>query len=83
MSTQRHPIIPDSFVDDYNADSVAEALRKAELRPSTTPDEERKRCPNCGALGVMPKSAKMKDYDCRKEGNYKCDRCFSHFDDPA
>jgi len=40
-------IVPDSFVDDWDADSIAEALAKAEAAPSTTDPRAQQRCPDC------------------------------------
>jgi hypothetical protein len=47
-------IVPDSFTDDWNADSIAEALAKAEAAPSTTDPRAQQRCPDCLAARLTP-----------------------------
>ena len=77
-------IIPDSFLDDWGADTVPEALRKAEAAPSTTPDDERRRCPYCGGCQVRTKPDSYSSGHKRPE-KFVCAKagCRRHFDQPA
>jgi len=47
-------IVPDSFTDDWDADSIPEALAKAEAAPSTTDPRDQQRCPNCLTARLTP-----------------------------
>ena len=80
-----HDIIPEEFREEFgDSETVADALRRAEGRPSTTPDSERERCPFCGSLSVEQRSPRshqlqpdLSAWKCRAEG------CRRGFDSPA
>jgi hypothetical protein len=74
-------VVPDEFVESWGAASVEEALEKAEQAPTTTPTDERKRCPVCATQRVYPKPSKG-DQSTRKPGEYVCANRH-HFDDPV
>ena len=95
MSAKRHPptdnrtpdrdphdIIPDGFLEAYGATSIPEALRKAERAPSTTNPHTQPRCPDCGSIKCIPKPGHH-ELDAKKETDWKCGECGSHFDDRA
>ena len=77
-------IVPDSFVDDYDAETFEEALRKAEEATTTTPDSEQPRCPDCGSKHIIQKNSRKPCHN-RIETNWKClkSNCLHHFDEPA
>ena len=79
-------IVPPEFMERWATDtgSVADALRRAERAPSTTPESERKRCPFCGSRQVAVKSRKREGQH-RKAGKLKCEHqgCRRHFDKTA
>jgi hypothetical protein len=50
-----HDIIPESFCEDWGADTIAEALRTAEEAPSSTDPATQPRCPHCLARRLRPK----------------------------
>jgi len=74
-------VIPDEFPEMWDADGVEEALEKAERAPTTTPREERKRCPECGATRVRLKTAAVKQSH-QIDTTRKCNSCLAHFDNP-
>jgi len=80
-SNDPREVVPDEFVDSWGASSVEEALEKAEEAPTTTPADERKRCPVCATQRVYPKPNKG-DQSTRKPGEYVCTNRH-HFDDPV
>lgn len=85
MSLQRteySEIVPDNFLDAHNAETVEEALKKARSAQSTTPESERKRCPRCKSIDIKPKSDQITSNSQRKDGNYHCHSCRSHFEKP-
>ena len=82
---QRDPygIIPEGFLEAYNATSIPEALRKAERAPSTSNPYEQPRCPSCGSTKVIVKPG-HREIDHKQDTDYKCGGdCGAHFDDPA
>ena len=95
MSAKRHPptdnpnrdrdphdIIPDGFLEAYGASTIPEALRKAERAPSTTNPHTQPRCPDCGSIKCIPKPGHH-ELDAKKDTDWKCGECGSHFDDRA
>lgn len=97
MSAKRHPptddskrdrdphdIIPDGFLEAYNATSIPEALDKAERAPSTTNPYTQPRCPDpdCGSIKVIPKPGHRELPD-KLDTNFSCGECGAHFDEPA
>jgi len=76
-----HGIIPDSFLADWQADSIREAMRKAEAAPSTSDLTTRKRCPACGSTAWFEKGDVEMDHK-RPEPNC-CSDCGEHFNEPA
>ncbi|WPH59251.1 hypothetical protein AFNJKBDN_CDS0034 [Halorubrum virus V_ICIS4] len=76
-----HGIVPDGFCDDWNADSIPAALRKAEAAPSSTATYDRYQCPDCESVQVAAKSEKWASEQ-RAAGAYKCLDCGSHFAEP-
>lgn len=74
-------VVPESFLDDYDADTIPEALETAERRPSTTDPDDLSRCPECGSTQIKRKVAH--DHSDRQPGNWRCTCCWRHFDDPA
>ena len=74
-------IIPEGFVDAYDATSIPEALRKAEQADPCTPTDEMKRCPTCLTVRIRIKVGDP-DRDQRTAGAYTCAECSSHFDEP-
>jgi len=82
--TDPHGILDDlTFVDDYDAETVAEALRKAEQAPSTTPESELQSecCPYCGSTRIKEKR-KKNAMSHRRPEDYRCTNAH-HFDNPA
>lgn len=76
-----HGIVPDDFCDAWDADSIPEALRKAEAAPSSTATYDRYQCPECESVQVASKSEKWASEQ-RAAGAYKCLDCGSHFAEP-
>lgn len=70
-----------SFLDDWDADTVEEALRKSEEAPSTTPESEFDRCPFCDSIRVRTKR-QNRSMSHRRPEKYKCTNGH-HFDKPG
>jgi ribosomal protein L37AE/L43A len=62
-------IVPDSFTDDWGADSIPEALAKAEAAPSTTDPRAQQRCPDCLAARLTPLTEEY------SSGEWACTEC--------
>ena len=79
-----HGLIPDQFREEFgDCETVVDALRRAAARESSTPDADRRCCPECYSLSVTPKSdSSMIDSAQRLDGAWKCSECFEHFDEP-
>ena len=77
-----HDIVPDGFCEAYGADTIPEALEIAEQASSTTPDEERYRCPECGSFRITTKQ-RTQDMEHAVDTEHKCTMCKAHFDKPA
>ena len=77
-----HDIVPDGFCEAYGADTIPEAIEIAEQAPSSTPDEERYRCPECGSQRIKTKR-QIQDMEHRVDTDYKCTNCLAHFDERA
>ena len=71
-------IVPEGFVDQWDADSVEEALAKAEAAPTTT--EEVRKCPVCGSQRVYAKTGKPQSHSVDTE--FRCHN-WHHFDTPT
>lgn len=59
----------------------SEELQRRICGRSTTPDEERKRCPECESVNISPKT----DQNLRNRGkpeDWRCGSCKAHFDEP-
>lgn len=63
------PLIP----EDFDLDAALSA-------PSTTPDDKRKTCPECGSIAIVRKTSApgRRTYI----DPWYCDHCDSHFDTP-
>lgn len=83
-------IAPDDFVSrvdsraSFEIESFDDAFRYMELAPSSTPDSQKKRCPQCATTRIKRKQSKMDMSFLQRPEEYKCDRqgCISHFDNP-
>lgn len=62
--------------------NLAERLQHMKRAPSTTPEEQFDRCPDCGSVQVHPKTGKPHGPEAGA-GDYWCDNCRSHFDEPV
>jgi len=77
-----HDLIPEQFREEFgDSETVADALRRAELRESSTSDSERRCCPECYSVQVSPKAPSMYTEQ-RQNGAWKCESCHDHFDEP-
>ena len=77
-----HDILPESFRERYReCDTVEQALRKAERRESTTPDDERRKCKVCGSHRLK-KKIKRREVVNRRPEKFVCTTCGEHQDDP-
>ena len=68
-----HDQIPEQFRERFaDSETVAAALRRAESLPSSTPDSERRCCPDCFSVSITPKSnSSMTESTNRLEGSWK------------
>ena len=67
-------------------DITIEELRRRQRQHSTTPNEKRKRCPECGYAAVIskvPGSDGMGGAPREVDTAYRCGYCQSHFDNPV
>ena len=79
--TDPHGIIPEQFKERYSDCNTADdALRKAELRESSTPPSEQPVCPECGTRRVWSKPGREQTH--RVNTEYRCYNAH-HFDVPA
>ena len=77
-----HGILPECFKREYaDCESVKQALAKAERAPSTTPEDEQRRCPVCGSRRVRGKKGSKQMPNQRPE-DWKCTSCYCHFNNP-
>ncbi|MDR9382712.1 MAG: hypothetical protein RI560_13715 [Natronomonas sp.] len=72
-SRDPHGIVPDSFWEEF--DSIEEARNQAE----TTPEEKKKRCPECRSTHLTPRSNKPVSQTVH---DWLCKKCRHSFDDP-
>jgi DNA-directed RNA polymerase subunit RPC12/RpoP len=74
--------IPEGFVAAYPAaDTVAEALRRAEQAPAHDADTvEHAECPRCSSRRLSPKSSGTQDTKLTE--GYVCETCRTHVSDP-
>jgi len=75
-----HGIVPDSFCEDYSADSIADALRIAEALPAGDHHDE-PRCPSCLSTAIKSKGDVQMEH--KVDSAYLCNECSHHFDIPA
>jgi len=75
-----HGIVPDSFCEDYSADSIAAALRIAEALPAGEYHDE-PRCPSCLSTAIKTKGDVQMQH--KIDSEFLCHECSTHFDDPA
>jgi transposase-like protein len=66
----------EELVDEVDA----ETLEQRRHAHSTTDPSEMKRCPACGSVKIRPKTGGPSG--ARKPGDYRCDGCGDHFDEP-
>ena len=79
-----HDIIPEQFRERFgDSETVADALRRAALRESTTPLGERPRCPECNSTHVSVKPSRVGETE--RTERYKCGKsdCMARFEEPA
>jgi hypothetical protein len=69
-------------VTDAKFDITLEELEERKNEPSTTPESQRKRCPNCKGVSVVEKTDKQPHHPLREEEDFRCRNCGEHFDDP-
>ena len=74
-------VVPDGFCDAWGADTIPEGLERAERAPSSTPEEEHRRCPVCGSVRVR-KKIKRRDVPNARPEPFKCTSCYQHFEKP-
>ena len=77
-----YDVVPEGFCDAYDAETIPEALRKAEQAASRTPEDEMRRCPEGGSVRIRIKVGAVEQAHERPE-SYKCTHCGAHFDTPA
>jgi hypothetical protein len=85
MSKQKRPIeevAPDDFLDTWGASTYEEAFERAEQAETTTPPEDRKRCPNADCLSQRVRRKPGYDDQHQNQTEYVCTTCRFHFDDP-
>jgi hypothetical protein len=81
-----HGIIPEQFRERYgDSETVADALRRASSRPSTTSLDERPRCPECNSTHVSAKPSEMRGNGNGRDGGFRCGKsdCMAHFEEPV
>jgi len=68
--------IPEAFIEGFAGATVAEKLRAAERAPSTTGQQERQGCPECGSVRVH----RCIGYDDQQvtDAPYRCTNCGAH-----
>ena len=77
-----HDVLPECFKREYaDCDTVEQALRSAERRESTTPDDERRKCKICGSHRLK-KKIKRREVVNRRPEKFVCTACGEHQDDP-
>lgn len=76
-----HGIVPEDFVDAYDADSIPEALANAEQAPSTTAREDMGQCPACRSVRLSPKPGLDSQHD--RAGTLVCTSCRAHLGVPG
>lgn len=79
-----HDIIPEQFRREFgDSETVADALRRAALRESTTPLGERPRCPECNSTHVSVKPSRVGETE--RTERYKCGKsdCMARFEEPV
>jgi hypothetical protein len=76
-----HGIVPEDFVDAYDADSIPEALANAEQAPSTTAREDMGQCPACRSVRLSPKPGLDSQHD--RAGTLVCTGCRAHLGVPG
>ncbi|UXF50870.1 MAG: hypothetical protein HQRvContig02_49 [Haloquadratum phage sp.] len=69
-----YDIVPDGFVEAWDAETIPEALDKAEAAPSTTDPREQRRCSNCLAARLTPLS------DRHSAHSWECTECHARID---
>ena len=67
-------IVPDSFTDDWDADTIPAALAKAEAAPSTTDPAAQRRCTECLAARLTPLSDELSAH------SWECTECDARID---
>jgi ribosomal protein L37AE/L43A len=72
-----HGIVPDSFKIRYDS------LQEAEHELSDTDPETMLRCPECKSHNIRQKRSGIADQPREKPGDWKCNQCLAHFDEPA
>lgn len=69
-------IVPDDFCENWNAETIPQALSNAESAPSTTAPAERPRCPDCLSVDLTPRASHaMTAAD--SGGGWRCHDCAS------
>ena len=79
-----YDVVPADFCENWDRETIPEALAVAETAPSTTDESDRPNCPRCGSLQVETVH-NWKDNPNQKPGRFRCLKtgCRHHFDEPA
>lgn len=74
-------VVPDSFLSDWNATSIPDALANAEEAPSSTPHGELRRCSICLSIRLHSKPGWTAS-PVKRDEPLKCGNCGAHIDSP-
>lgn len=69
-----------SSSDSSSDKSLADIIKERKYHRSSTPDEERKSCPECGSITISPRSGGTR---AGSDAAYVCDKCNHYFDRPT
>jgi hypothetical protein len=72
-----YDIVPEAFKQRYDS------IREAEREPTTTDPDTLPRCPECKSHNIRQKRDSVADQPRAKPGDYKCQNCLEHFNEPA
>lgn len=58
-------------------------IQSLKYQASTTPPEERNRCPECGRVDINRHTARNVGHSRVEKGQWRCHRCQATFEDPV
>ncbi len=74
--------VGEQLLETWGGDDPADALCRAQQAPTTTPDDELPRCPECQSVRLRARPGTPHQQPEKRDTDYWCENCHTAVDDP-